>query len=203
MTDANDPIPADPREWRPQRRWRGRGTLAVDGPIVEPAWSGRRVIVLYRDADKPDEWGHVEAFDEEGADPTADAPRAFDQLRRAVLAREAVLDGIVTDQATDPDTDRIRIRAGDRAFVALDLLRLDGQMLFDVPLLERKRLLDSVVEQSALVRVTPWVRPPYRAFMIEWQAAGFRGVMLKAANSRYTPGIASDEWSLLERLPMP
>ena len=35
-----------------------------------------------------------------------------------------------------------------RAFVAVDLLRLDGQSLLDVPLLERKRLLESVLDQG-------------------------------------------------------
>ncbi len=47
----------------------------------------------------------------------------------------------------------------DHAFVAIDLLWLDGEPLDDVPLLERKRLLDTVLAQSRLVRVTPFVRP--------------------------------------------
>ena len=45
----------------------------------------------------------------------------------------------------------------DHAFVATDLLWLDGQSLLDVPLLERKRLLDTVLAQSRLVRVTPFI----------------------------------------------
>ena len=39
------------------------------------------------------------------------------------------------------------------AFVATDLLWLDGTPLDDIPLLERKRLLDGVLEASYLVRV--------------------------------------------------
>ena len=37
-------------------------------------------------------------------------------------------------------------------FVAVDLLWLDGESLLDVPLLERKRLLESVLDESDLVR---------------------------------------------------
>ena len=48
----------------------------------------------------------------------------------------------------------------DLAFVVIDLLRIDNQTLFDVPLLERKRLLEGVVQQSPLVRLSPWVTPP-------------------------------------------
>ena len=46
------------------------------------------------------------------------------------------------------------------AFVATDLLRVDGDSLLDVPLLERKRLLDSVIDPAELVRVGAYVRPP-------------------------------------------
>ena len=49
-----------------------------------------------------DEWGSVEVIDEEGAMAPGMAPRAFDQLRRSILATEAVIDGIVTDQTSSP-----------------------------------------------------------------------------------------------------
>ena len=45
------------------------------------------------------------------------------------------------------------------AFVATDLLWLDGTPLADMPLLERKRLLEGALEASYLVRVAPFVRP--------------------------------------------
>ena len=51
------------------------------------------------------------------------------------------------------------LAGGERhAFVATDLLWLDGTPLDDVPLLERKRLLDGVLDASFLVRVTPFVQ---------------------------------------------
>ena len=80
------------------------------------------------------------------------------------------------------------------AFVAVDLLRLDGEELLDVPLLERKRLLEQVVAAGDLVRVTPFVRPPLEGWLNSWKAAGFAGAILKAANSRYVPGRETDEW---------
>ena len=87
----------------------------------------------------------------------------------------------------------------DVAFVALDLLTVDGLRLFDIPLLERKRLLESVVRQSPLVRLGPWVTPPIDAWLRTWRASGFKGAMLKSANSRYVPGTRTQDWAVIER----
>lgn len=230
MTDEQTPrIPANPREWRPQTMPRGRYQPEIIDPIVEPFWSGIRVIAHFRDSGT-EEWGTVEVLDSFGDDATEVAPLAVDHLRRSILASEAVIDGILTNQATaggegtsvvvfarsSPvkrlviggaesdiryDTPKPRPRDSVPAFVALDLLSIDGQTLFDVPLLERKRLLESVIDESELVRVSPWVRPPLRQWFSSWRAAGFRGLILKSSNSRYLPGEETDQWAIVERMP--
>jgi ATP-dependent DNA ligase len=86
------------------------------------------------------------------------------------------------------------------AFVAIDLLRIDGDSLLDVPLLERKRLLDSVVLPSDLIRVGAYVRPPLQTWIATWRRLGFVGLSFRAANSRYHPGEKHDDWTLV---PMP
>ncbi len=88
-------------------------------------------------------------------------------------------------------------RPGDRlAFVAIDLLALDGEPLLDVPLLERKRLLESVLAEGPLVRRTAFVRLPIEPWLGAWRALGFRSVVYKAANSRYEPGRPNGGWTL-------
>ena len=86
------------------------------------------------------------------------------------------------------------------AFVAIDLLRIDGDSLLDVPLLERKRLLDSVVTPSDIIRVGAYVRPPLQTWIATWRRLGFVGLSFRAANSRYHPGEKHDDWTLV---PMP
>lgn len=85
-------------------------------------------------------------------------------------------------------------------FVAIDLLWLDGESLLDVPLLERRRLLESVLAESDLVRRGVFVRPPIDAWLGSWRSLGFLGLSYKAANSRYRPGSASSDWITI---PMP
>ncbi len=79
-------------------------------------------------------------------------------------------------------------------FVAIDLLWLDGEWLLDVPFLERRRILESVLAESDLVRRGVFVRPPIEAWVGSWRAQGFGGLSYKAANSRYRPGVDSPDW---------
>jgi bifunctional non-homologous end joining protein LigD len=207
MIDPDRPIPTEPRDWRPQGVREGLDPHRISNPIAEPLWTGTRVLAHYRDPERSDEWGDVEVFDDEGRDAFSRAPRAFDQLRRSIRAREAVLDGVVTLEAWRPGVDidfagRDQVaERGDAAFVALDLLLLDDETLFDVPLLERKRLLDGLISQSILVRVSPWTMTPIAPYFRTWKRAGFGGIVVKGANSRYVPGTISMEWTDTDKEP--
>jgi ATP-dependent DNA ligase len=81
------------------------------------------------------------------------------------------------------------------AFVAVDLLEVDGTDLLDVPLLERKRLLDGVLRVSDLVRVGLYVRPPVGPWLVSWRSIGFKRIALKAQNGRYVPGTDAEDWA--------
>jgi hypothetical protein len=81
------------------------------------------------------------------------------------------------------------------ALIAIDLLWLDGESLLNVPLMERKRLLDSVLVEGELVRRTMVVRPPVEYWYRQWRALGFRALVVKAANSHYRPGAMSEDWT--------
>lgn len=82
--------------------------------------------------------------------------------------------------------------------VVVDLLWLDGEWLLDVPLLERKRVLESILAPNQLVRASPYVRQPIGSWIGSWRAQGFRGMTFKAANSRYRPGTTADDWTQAE-----
>ncbi len=113
------------------------------------------------------------------ADPGADA-----RDRETRLARE--------EQATLD-----LLAGGERhAFVATDLLQLDGQPLLDIPLLERKRLLESVLVVSDLVRVSTFVRPSSSAILASWGTLGFTELSYRGSNSRYLTGRENPDWAI-------
>jgi ATP-dependent DNA ligase len=96
--------------------------------------------------------------------------------------------------------DEARVPApGDQpaAFVATDLLWIDGQSLLDVPLLERKRVLESALDERELVRRTMLVRPPVESWFAQWRALGFEEVTFKGANGRYRPGAVAEDWTVI------
>ena len=110
--------------------------------------------------------------------------------------------GIRRDRQAEADAERRRLRDaqtfGDEeivAFVATDLLWLDGDSLLDVPLLERKRLLGGVLEESELVRLGAFVRPPVDTWVTSWRRLGFVELSYRAANSRYHPGAQHEDWT--------
>jgi hypothetical protein len=213
------------RDWRPQNPRPTRRVPPIRDPLLEPWWSGLRVLAHF--AAQPPDGGppRLSLRDEEGDEASDVAPAAAEALRDSVMALDAVIDGVVTRQATlggvgnsmvieaqvsnlafilptQPDA-TFRRRAGtprELAFVALDLLSVDGQDLLDLPLLERKRQLESLFVESDLVRLSPVVRPPIRPWLNSWKSAGFRGLLIKAANSRYRPGELTDEWATVERV---
>ncbi len=80
-------------------------------------------------------------------------------------------------------------------FVVVDLIHLDGDSLLEVPLLERKRLLEAVIVESDLIRRGAYVRPPIDTWVNSWRALGFPGLSYKAANGRYRPGGVKDDWA--------
>jgi bifunctional non-homologous end joining protein LigD len=212
-------VPNDPLEWRPQRALETRRPVEIRDPLVEPLWSGTRVIVHVNPAG-------VRMLDAFGVDIAPEEPALADAARAALGTDDAVLDAILTDQATrsgegasiitESRTSMMSLLASrdvnveitrrdtpgttELALVALDLLMLDGESLLDVPLLERKRLLESVIEQSERVRVSVHARPPVDPWVATWKGAGLRGAILKAANSRYVPGSFSDEWREVTRV---
>jgi ATP-dependent DNA ligase len=222
-------VPEDPLDWRPQQPLVTRTPVTIRDPIVEPLWSGERILVH---VDHPGGGGatRVRMIDRYGIDLAPVDADVATAIGQATLADDAILDGVLTAQASRagvgtaivPEAHRptasallgsvagepgITVtRRGDEepedaeAFVAFDLLRVDGQTLLDVPLLERHRLLESVVSPGPLVRVSVLCRPPIDPWVATWQASGLRGGMLKTANGRYLPGDRTPEWRAVTKI---
>lgn len=257
MSRAKKAIPDDPMQWVPLRPLPTRKPVTITDPIVEPLWSGTRVLVHFAagkvaagtgigagagaraggaagagasrasgGTPRPPTAPRLVLTDEDGDEIALDEPVVLRELGRAITADDAVIDGVLTVEVTrtgegtaliaeprtsimgmmlsrEPGIDVERKDSYDDpvlGFVAVDLLRVDGQSLLDVPLLERKRHLESVIVPSQRIRLSIYTRPPIDAWVASWKAAGLRGAMLKAANSHYVPGGYSPEWRAVTRI---
>lgn len=181
--------------------------------LFEPYWSGDRLVARLHA-------GRVTLTDEAGEPARDDCAEAADELLAAIDAEAAVIDGIWTAQPfvgdgvgaqrwaetmaeeglVDEPPDPISMEKR-RAFVAVDLVELDGQSLADVPYQERRRLLASVVEENVRVRVSPAVKLPIRPWLHAWRGNGFTHYVAKHVNSRYRPGEQVEDWLIVSSEP--
>lgn len=180
--------------------------------LFEPYWSGDRLIARLENS-------RVSLTDSGGEPAGPEFAEAADELAAAIDADSAVVDGIWTaqpfmgsggarqwaetlaeeglvDEAPDPMSIETR-----RAFVAIDLVELEGESLADVPYQERRRLLASLIEENVRVRISPAIKQPIRAWLHAWRGHGFTFYVAKHVNSRYRAGEYADDWLILSSEP--
>ena len=209
--------------WRPQT-FGSKSSNVVTDPIVEPLWSGLRFLgaVTGETAILQDPDGDTLDGFPELAEALAAATSASELIVDGYVTAEVVHGGVGTmtgEEKLDSPGKLVtqtlfgqRRKSDDRrldegraarmpheddpvALVLVDLLWLDGTPLLDIPLLERRRLLDAVVTETDLVRRGTFVRPPIDTWVGSWRSMGFPGLSFKAANSRYIPGSAAIDWA--------
>jgi hypothetical protein len=207
--------------WTPQG-FGHRNAKDVRDPLIEPLWVGERVLVALEDRTVTAvdvDGGEVE-LDPGIAGEILDLARADHLVLDAYLTAQATRssEGALVGDVSAPTAaemagqmfvGRSRSRRSElsrstavadpdapRALVVVDLLELDTESLVEVPLLERKRLLESVLGEAELVRLGAYVRPPVDPWIGTWRALGFHSIAYKAANGRYRPGDVNDGWAI-------
>ncbi len=189
---------------------------AFDHPdwLFEIKWDGYRVQAVVRD-------GRTRIWTRRRIDAATYFPDLAGDADW-IAAEEAIVDGevVALDAEGRPDFSLLQDRAGLRgpeaatrrrspdaprlsaeeraaiplAYMAFDLLYLDGQLLLDVPLHERKRLLRRRLRDHALVRFASHVEAEGAAFMQAAAHRGLEGVVAKRRDSPYQAGRRSRDW---------
>jgi hypothetical protein len=207
---------------RPQVYGKGAPDKVLD-PLIEPLWVGIRVLAAVDAAGAAvaDENGDPVIGIDAIVEALVGGVRATGLIVDGFLTKQTIQTGVAVYQWSDEtpsmgsfiglrrnravDTLALREDAleartfkdeDEIGFVATDLLWLDDTSLLDVPLLERRRLLESVLEESDVIRVGKFIRPPIASWVGSWKAQGFTGLTYKAANSRYLSGEANPEWAI-------
>ena len=171
--------------------------------LFEVKWDGYRVEAVVR-KDK------VSIFTRNGHDAEAYFPRLLSPTSW-IEAEEAIVDGevVALDEQGRPDFSLLqeRITAGRTGrpvplvFQAFDLLHLDGRSLLDVPLEQRKKLLELVIKPTARVQVAPAIDTEGVAFFEAARAQRLEGIVAKHKRSRYEPGRRSSAWLKIKARP--
>lgn len=179
----------------------GRPEDVTHGFLHEIKWDGARVLA-HLDGD-----GGAVLRSRSGADVTVSYPE-LDDLGGRVDA-PAVLDGevVVLDergaasfsrlqprlQLRDPARVRRAAATSPVVYVVFDVLVCDGASVLDVPVEERRQLLEGLGLHGGRVQVPPSVDDVTQLLEIA-AARGDEGVVSKRLGSRYRPGARSNDW---------
>ncbi len=138
----------------------------------------------------------------------------YPELREFVPKRNIVLDGemIVTDstatglpkpnfeklmerfQTTKEEKIRFLMKEKPVTFVAFDILYLDGKSLMNLPLSERKQILDKELDNSEHLVKMQYIEEYGEALFDAVKEHGLEGICIKTKNSKYIPNSRSSNW---------
>jgi bifunctional non-homologous end joining protein LigD len=199
-------LPRLPESLRPMLAWPLPEPFDSADHLFEPSWGGGRALAFIGPADAPGA-GAVRLRDGEGRDVGHDLPELAGLAVR-VDARSAVLDGelVAVDAHGRADPAALAARIDGRpgrpvAYLAFDLLHLDGRSLFGIPLARRRQLLRRVLRPGDEVVAVPAIVGEGRALFDAVVAQGLGGIMARQRTSPYLPGVRSRLWRFIAASP--
>jgi bifunctional non-homologous end joining protein LigD len=170
-----------------------------DDHLFEPWWGGERALLAIGPADV-DGAGAVRVLGADGVDRTTALPELAGTGVR-VAARSALLDGeiVVVDGDGRADARALaeRLTGGTGrsvAFLAFDLLHLDGRSLLGQPLVRRRAALRRILRPGDEVVAVPAIATEGRALFTAIVAQGLAGMMARQRQGPYLPGVRSRLW---------
>src|SRR3954471_7251311 len=200
------PLPNLPDGLRPMLPRTASEPFDSTAHIFEPAWGGMRALAYVGPAETPGA-GDVRIVD----DVARDVGRMLPELAGMAVrldARSAVLDGelVAVDAAGRADPDELTRRISGEpgrpvAYLAFDLLHLDGRSLLSVPLHRRRDLLKRVLHPGDEVLAVPAIAAEGRALHDAVAAQGIAGVLARQRTSPYLPGVKSRLWRFVAATP--
>jgi bifunctional non-homologous end joining protein LigD len=200
-------LSGDPKNWllikkrdeQVAERTRGHyapmlATLAKELPkgpgwLFEGKWDGYRTIAYFRGGDPNLRTRRDQDYTERFAAIARELPRA---LRTS----DCVLDGEVCAIDEQGRTSFSAMQKGGYPLIyyVFDLLELEGVPLIDLPFVERRERLDSILDRrNRTVQLSETFEDGHALEQAARQQ-GLEGVMAKRAQSRYEPGRRSREW---------
>nr|MBI1229118.1 DNA ligase D [Cytophagales bacterium] len=161
------------------------------GWIFEIKWDGYRILTNIQN-------GKAEIYSRNGI--------SFKQHFRALyknlttIPHEVVLDGevVIVDGEGKPDFQKLQhyteTQDGELRYYVFDILYLNGHDITHLPLLERKSLIQEVIEGTPLVHYCDHIESLGNAFYEQVVSSGLEGVMAKKSTSTYEVGRRTENW---------
>lgn len=181
---------AMPAKLQPMKATLVREPFDDAGWLYEIKWDGYRSLAVIND-------GHAELISRNNI--------SFDQFRPIADAlgkwnAKAIIDGEIVVLGADGKSDFSAIqnwqrsKDGQLVYNVFDILWYEGRDLRDLPLNQRKSILESVLPADDIIRLSKAFAVNGIEFFHAAEKAGIEGIMAKKADSTYSAGDRSKEW---------
>ena len=165
------------------------------GWLYEVKWDGYRAIATIRG-------GELTLTSRNGNDLTARFPTVARAVAEAVKSPDGVLDGEVCalDEQGRPSFSAMQQGKDGTPIVyyVFDVLELEGTPLVDLPLTERRKKLEQLLDRRARTVRASEVFDDGQALLEAVQQQGLEGIIAKRADSRYAVAKRSRDWLKLK-----
>ncbi|SEN03273.1 bifunctional non-homologous end joining protein LigD [Mucilaginibacter gossypiicola] len=179
-----------PSKLQPMKATLVREPFNDPGWLYEIKWDGYRALAVIQD-------NQAELISRNSI--------SFDQFRPIAEALgqwnvNAVIDGEIVVLGEDGKSDFSAIqnwqrrKDGQLVYNVFDILWLEGRDLRDLPLTERKAVLETILPTDETIRLSKAFNVDGIEFFHAAEKAGIEGIMAKKADSTYTAGDRSKEW---------
>lgn len=159
--------------------------------LFEIKWDGYRAIGSKHGQ-------HVQLYSRAGNDFTAKYPPVAEALR--ALRHDVIVDGeiVVVDKDGMPHFEWLqnwhRTPEGHLHYYVFDILWCDGHDVRTMPLIERKKLLKSVLPKGSVLHYSDHVTEHGKALFTEMRQRGLEGVVAKKQDSQYRENDRGSSW---------
>jgi bifunctional non-homologous end joining protein LigD len=197
----------------------GTGHTSIDlkdYPVVPAPWSVKPMLCTLVDAPfDDDEWifeikwdgyrgiasksrDDVQLYSRSGTDFRGNFPPVVEAIR--ALKHDVILDGeiVVSDDEGMPHFESLqhwrRDQVGHLNYHAFDILWCDGHDLRTMPLIERKKLLQSIIPPDSIVRYSDHMTRRGTTLFTAIEQRGLEGIVAKRANSQYKENNRGADW---------
>jgi bifunctional non-homologous end joining protein LigD len=162
-----------------------------EGWLFEVKWDGYRAIGTMRS-------GELTLTSRNGNDLTERFRPIVSRIERAIKTPDCVLDGEVCaldEQGRATFSAMQQGKTGTRyIYVVFDVLEVEGEPLIDLPLTERRKRLEALIDRRNKVVQLSETFDDGHALYDAAKAQGFEGIVAKKADSRYFLGKRTRDW---------
>lgn len=162
-----------------------------DNWIFEIKWDGYRAVAEVGE-------GPVRLYSRNGLSFEALYPKIFEALKK--IKTEAILDGeiVVMDSNDKPSFQKLQ-QYGENPTLPLlyyvfDCISYQGKDITDLPLLERKKIAQSLVPKNSVIRYSDHIEGAGKEFFAHVIKLNVEGMIAKRADSLYHPGKRTRDW---------